>query len=161
MGHPSAFALPITNGLVEICEANWRDLGALRSLEKVCFPKDAWPLWDLIGVLTLPNVVRLKASTEEDMVGFIAGDEQRSQDLAWIATLGVKPQYRRQGIASALLRLCEARLSATTIRLSVRRSNDAAIQLYQHAGYMPTGIWEAYYQDGEDALVMEKRRART
>ncbi len=160
MKHPSAFALHTSAGLVEIAEASWRDLNALRNLEKACFPKDAWPVWDLIGVLTLSNVVRLKALVHEEMVGFIAGDEQRSQNLAWIATLGVKPEYRRQGIASALLRLCEARLSAATIRLSVRHSNSAAIQLYQNAGYVPTGIWQAYYQDGEDALVMEKRRLK-
>ena len=52
-------AVPGSSVVIE--PATWRDLNALRHLEKVCFPLDAWPLWDLVGVLTLPNVVRLKA----------------------------------------------------------------------------------------------------
>ena len=65
----------------QILSAGWRDLGSLRRLEKICFPEDAWPLLDLIGVLSLPNVVRLKAvklvdSAAETMIGFIAGDRR-------------------------------------------------------------------------------------
>jgi ribosomal-protein-alanine N-acetyltransferase len=140
----------------EILPAGWRDLGALRRLEKVCFPKDAWPLLDLIGVLSLPNVVRLKAILDDQMVGFVAGD-RRSDDLAWIATIGVLPAYRRRGIAAALLGECESQLNVTRIRLSVRLGNTGAIHLYQHFGYRRIDIWPDYYQDGTDALVFEKQ----
>lgn len=136
--------------------ATWRDLNALRHLEKVCFPKDAWPLWDLVGVLTLPNVVRLRAVVEHQMIGFIAGDVRPSERLAWIATIGVLPEYRGRGIGRALLQACEQRLTTPHVRLNVRISNQAAIQLYQTSGYQRAGIWPAYYQDGEDALIMEK-----
>ena len=138
--------------------ATWRDLNALWHLEKVCFPQDAWPLWDLIGVLTLPNVVRLKAVQDSTMVGFIAGDLRPTQNLAWIATLGVLPEYRGQGIGKALLQKCEERLFVPRINLNVRASNQAAIQLYLNSGYQKAGIWPVYYQDGEDALLMEKAR---
>jgi ribosomal-protein-alanine N-acetyltransferase len=138
--------------------ATWRDLNALWHLEKVCFPQDAWPLWDLIGVLTLPNVVRLKAVQDSTMVGFIAGDLRPTQNLAWIATLGVLPEYRGQGIGKALLRTCEERLHVPRINLNVRASNQAAIQLYLNCGYQKAGFWPVYYQDGEDALLMEKLR---
>jgi ribosomal protein S18 acetylase RimI-like enzyme len=142
---------------VSIVPANWRDLGALRRLERVCFPQDAWPLIDLVGVLTLPDVVRLKAVVHEDMVGFIAGDVRPAKHMAWIATLAVLPEFRGQGIGSALLQACEARLEVATIRLSVRMSNQPAIHLYRSLGYERIGIWPDYYQDDEDALVMEKR----
>lgn len=137
--------------------ATWRDLNALRYIEKTCFPKDAWPLWDLIGVLTLPNVVRLKAIQDGTMVGFIAGDVRPSQNLAWIATIGVLPEHRGKGIGSALLQTCEKNLEVAQVRLNVRASNLAAIRLYQQNGYQRAGTWPTYYQDGEDALVMEKR----
>jgi ribosomal-protein-alanine N-acetyltransferase len=136
--------------------ATWRDLNALRHLEQVCFPQDAWPLWDLIGILTLPNVVRLRAAIDGKMVGFIAGDIRPSENLAWIATVGVLPEYRRQGIGEALILACEQRLQVSEVRLSVRVSNLEAIHLYVRLGYQKDGYWPAYYQDGEDALVMQK-----
>jgi ribosomal protein S18 acetylase RimI-like enzyme len=143
-------------GPARIEQANWRDLNALRHLESVCFPKDAWPLWDLIGVLTMPNVVRIKAVVQNEMVGFIAGDVRPSQNLAWIATVGVLPKFRGQGIGRGLMLACEAQLSVPRVKLNVRVSNDGAIRLYQELGYQRAGIWPTYYQDGEDALVMEK-----
>jgi len=137
--------------------ANWRDLNALRHLEQVCFPQDAWPIWDLVGVLTFPNVVRLKVVLDGQMAGFVAGDHTGSEDIAWIVTIGVLPEYRRRGIASALIDACEQRLGRGTVRLSVRASNLDAIRLYHTLGYRHYTIWETYYQDGEDAVVMEKR----
>jgi ribosomal protein S18 acetylase RimI-like enzyme len=150
------FSLVVPGGRVWIVPATWRDLNSLRQLEKVCFPQDAWPLLDLIGVLTLPNIVRLKAMIGEQMAGFIAGDIRTSEKLAWIATVGVLPEFRRQGIGAALMRACEERLPVPNVRLNVRTSNQAAIQLYQGMGYERAGLWPTYYQDGEDALVMEK-----
>ena len=139
--------------------ATWRDLNELRQLERICFPKDSWPLWDLIGVLTLPNVVRLKAMLDGEMVGFVAGDIRPRQDMAWIATVGVLPDYRGRGIGAALLEACEDQLEVSAIRLSVRASNQNAIRMYRLAGYRHIGAWPRYYQDGEDATVMEKHIA--
>jgi len=137
--------------------ATWRDVNALRHIEKLCFPKDGWPLWDLIGVLSLPDVVRLKANIDFDMVGFIAGDIRRREHLAWIATVGVLPEHRNKGIGSALIQACETQLSVPRVRLSVRASNLSAIRLYQSLGYQKIGLWPDYYFDHEDAVVMEKQ----
>ena len=140
----------------EIQQAAWRDLNALRQIEQACFELDAWPLLDLVAVLTFPDVVRLKAVTNGKMVGFIAGDRRRSERLGWITTLGVLPEYRRRGIAVGLLELCEKQLGMPEVRLSVRRSNEPAIQLYRRCGYRYHGIWQRYYIDGEDALILAK-----
>ena len=43
------------------------------------------------------------------------------------------------------------------LRLSVRQSNVAAIRLYEGLNYREVGLWQRYYEDGEDALVLEKR----
>jgi ribosomal protein S18 acetylase RimI-like enzyme len=147
-----------SNGSVAIGPATLRDLGTLRTIERICFPKDAWPLLDLIGVLSYPGVVRLKALKENQMVGFVAGDVRRSEGVAWIATIAVLPEYRGQGIGAALLRACEAQIPLSRIRLCVRPSNDIAIELYKHFGYAHIGEWGKYYQDGESALVMEKNK---
>ena len=143
---------------MEITSATIHDLNALRKLERTCFEKDAWPLFDLIAVLTFPDVIRLKAVEAGEMIGFVAGDPRPSQGFSWIATIGVLPEYRRQGIARDLLYACEEQLKTPRLRLSVRASNQAAITLYEKEGYRTTDIWKAYYDDGENAIVMEKPR---
>jgi len=150
-------ATSLPGSLATIQPATWRDLNSLRHLEHLCFPKDAWPLLDLVGVLTLPNVVRLKAEADGLMVGFIAGDVRASQHMAWIATIGVLPEYRGRGIGRTLLEACEAQIHEQSVRLCVRATNQTAIQLYLTSGYQRAGLWPNYYQGGEDALVMEKK----
>ena len=145
--------------VVSIETASWRDLNELRSIERTCFPKDFWPLWDLIGVLSLPGVIRLKAVCDSRMVGFVAADVRRSENLAWIATICVLPEYRRQGIGTALLEKCERKVPMPRIRLSVRMSNLPAIRLYEQLGYRRYSTWPRYYSDGEDALILEKTRS--
>jgi len=140
-----------------ILSATWHDLNAVRRIEAICFPQDAWPLWDIIGVLAFPNVVRLKAVCDGQTVGFIAGDLRPAERLVWIATIGVLPEYRRRGIGAALLQACEANAHLPRVRLNVRTSNDTAIRLYKQMGYVQVGLWPRYYQDGEDALIFEKK----
>jgi len=151
----SQTTVPDSSYVIEL--ATWHDLNALRRIEKVCFPKDAWPLLDLVGILTFPNIIRLKAICDGQMVGFVAGDIKRSERMAWIATIGVLPEYRGRGIGAALLRACEEKLDVPVIRLVVRQSNDSAIRLYERFGYAMMGKWRKYYLDGEDGTVMEKR----
>src|SRR5512138_3018557 len=141
---------------MEIQPANIRDLGALRRLENACFGKDAWPIFDLVAVLTWSDIIRLKAVENGEMVGFVAGDPRPSQGAGWIATIGVDPNYQHRGIGRALLRACEERMKFPRSKLTVRISNDRAISLYEQEGYRVVEIWKKYYNDGEDGLVMEK-----
>ena len=141
-----------------ILTASLRDLNAVRHVEQVCFQQDAWPLLDVIAVLTMPNVVRLKAVCDQHVTGFVAGDIRRNERISWIATIGVLPEYRGRGIGRLLLQACEAQLTTPFIRLCVRVDNRSAINLYEDTGYATVGRWTGYYQDGADALVMEKVR---
>jgi len=143
---------------MDILPATLRDLGSLRRIEQACFLQDAWPLLDLIAVLTYSDVIRLKAVNGDKMIGFIAADPRPSEGMAWIATVGVLPEYRRQGVARALLLECESRVIQPRIRLCVRPLNQAAIRMYQEEGYLAVDTWRKYYSDGENALVMEKIR---
>jgi len=140
-------------------KADWRDYTQLSHLERACFPpEDIWSFWDLIGILTFPGLIRLKAVVDGRMVGFIGGEPEHSRRRGWVTTLGVLPAFQRKGIALALLQKCEHDLAMPVIRLSVRASNEAAIGLYELAGYKISDRREKYYNGGEDALVFEKRR---
>lgn len=141
---------------IKIIPATWRDLMDLHQLEKACFQLDAWPLLDVMGVLTFPQIIRLKAVEKVKMVGFVAVDLRRSQQVAWIATLAVYPEYRKTGIGSKLLNVCEGKINLPVIRLNVRQSNQSAIELYRKHGYQQVDIWKSYYKGGDNALVFEK-----
>ena len=140
----------------KITAATWRDLTAVHRLEKTCFPKDAWPVWEVLGVLVFPNVIRLKAMLANELVGFIAGDYRTRSKIGWIVTIAVHPAYHGRGIGSSLLKSCEERLATPTVRLSVRASNQSAISLYQRNDYQQVEVWPKYYMDGENGLVFEK-----
>ncbi|MEI7849706.1 MAG: GNAT family N-acetyltransferase [Chloroflexota bacterium] len=141
-----------------ITSANLLDLNSLRHLEKICFPQDAWPLFDLISVLSMSGVVRLKAVENGEMIGFIAGDPRPREGISWIATICVLPEFRGQGTGRALLQTCEDLLPTSIIHLCVRISNIDAIRMYKKAGYQNIDRWAKYYTDGEDGIIMEKMK---
>lgn len=141
---------------MEITPATLLDLTALRKLEHTCFDKDAWPLLDLMAVLTWPEIIRLKVVEDGEMIGFAACDPRPTQSAAWIATIAVDPRWQRRGIGRMLLRACEERVKLPRVKLSVRISNQGAISLYEQEGYQVVDVWGRYYSDQEDALVMEK-----
>ena len=79
-------------------------------------------------------------------------------DEVHIATIATHPEFRRQGIAQALLAHV-LKLGATEGALSsfleVRASNLAAQAMYRKFGYEETGRRPRYYKDnGEDAILM-------
>lgn len=150
--------MPSTQSDIQFKPANIKDLRGLYRLEHTCFELDAWPLLDLVAVLTWPGIVRLKAVCGSQMVAFIAGDVKPQEGVGWITTIGVLPQYRRMHIASQLLQICETQMAMPRVRLSVRRSNIGAIAMYIRHGYTQVNTWPAYYNGGEDALILEKRR---
>ncbi|HWQ45852.1 MAG TPA: ribosomal protein S18-alanine N-acetyltransferase [Longilinea sp.] len=79
-------------------------------------------------------------------------------DEAHIGTLAVHPQYRRKGLAEAILRLGlteAAHEGARAAYLEVRAGNTAAINLYKKFGYIPVTVRPRYYHDNnEDAVLM-------
>ena len=141
---------------MELTRASILDLNALRKLEKESFAKDAWPLFDLIAVLSFPQVIRIKATENNQMIGFVAGDPRPNDGWGWVATIAVDPRFRLQGIGRALLHACEIELGVPRVRLTVRTSNQGAIMMYEKEGYQTIDIWASYYNDGESAIVMEK-----
>ena len=82
----------------------------------------------------------------------------RVLDELHINNIAVLPDFRRHGIATALLThvLGEGvRLGARRATLEVRRSNEAARALYERFGFTVAGVRQAYYtKPVEDALVL-------
>jgi ribosomal-protein-alanine N-acetyltransferase len=79
-------------------------------------------------------------------------------DEVHINNLAVLPEYRRGGIATALLDRVLADAAARGAHratLEVRRSNEAALRLYEQFGFTVTAVRRGYYtHPDEDALVL-------
>jgi ribosomal-protein-alanine N-acetyltransferase len=92
-------------------------------------------------------------------------DRARAFLLAWLVsdelhvlTVATLPEFRRRGLARALLAyvidFARSR-GARTVLLEVRRSNDAALALYAAFGFVTSRIRPRYYADNqEDAIEM-------
>jgi ribosomal-protein-alanine N-acetyltransferase len=98
----------------------------------------------------------LARDPERRTIGFCS--VWRVLDELHINNLAVLPAYRRAGIGASLLThaLDEgARMGARRATLEVRRSNEAARQLYERFGFSVVGVRQGYYSNPvEDALVL-------
>ncbi len=84
--------------------------------------------------------------------------------MAYIQTIEVAADERRQGIARELLRCVEASARAAgahAIWLHVDAENSAAICLYECHGYAVQGKSEHYYARNRSALVYSKQLAQS
>ncbi len=82
-------------------------------------------------------------------------------DEGYITNIGVLPEYRKKGVATALLkrldRLAKEKELAF-ISLEVRKSNQNALSLYESLGYKTEGCRKNFYDTPkEDALILTKR----
>lgn len=76
-------------------------------------------------------------------------------DELHINTIAVHKPLRRQGIASALVQAVLEKTRATRATLEVRRSNLAALALYEKLGFQVTAVRSNYYQNpNEDGLIL-------
>jgi ribosomal protein S18 acetylase RimI-like enzyme len=142
---------------LQIVRATWRDVRALVQLDRRCFkPIDQFGWYEFFGLCVWPGVIALKAIAGPRIVGFIAGDPRRHEGHTIIVTLAVDPDYQRRGIGERLLWEVEARSTLQRLQLMVRISNLPALHLYRKLNYTIVETWPRYYEDGEDAYVMEK-----
>ncbi len=145
------------NSTYRIAQAAIRDVHAIRRLEQIVFPLDAYSYLSLTTLLLTPGGAYFKATDlVGNLVGFVAGSPDWGSHVDWIVTLGIHPDHRRHGLGRRLLAICEENLSQPRIRLTVRASNEAAIHLYETAAYARIYVEPHYYNDGEDGIVMQK-----
>lgn len=133
------------------------DIDRLEELEKECFSLP-WTREQLISQLPDDMHVFLIAELGGMAVGYVG--MMHVVDEGYISNVAVAPEYRRRGIADALIAAltvrCEA-LSLAFVTLEVRRGNAPAIALYEKHGFVPVGERRDYYElPREDALLMTK-----
>lgn len=132
-------------------------VGQIAALERRCF-SNPWPEAAIVPELTNELSLWLVALCGEQVLGYVGS--QTVMQESDMMNLAVAPEYRRQGIARALVTaLCRALAERESRRLTleVRASNDAAIRLYASEGFAPVGRRPNYYSHPkEDALILRK-----
>lgn len=148
---------------VTVREATRADLLSVFRIEKASFAQP-WPFVVIEQFLGEPGF--LVATTQdgsngETIIGYVIADTRSD---SWgvrghIKDLAVAPTHRRQGVAHHLLNRILGILAtrgADRVKLEVRRSNKPAISLYEQYGFRRHHVIPGYYDDGEDAIVMER-----
>jgi ribosomal-protein-alanine N-acetyltransferase len=140
--------------VAEIRPFVYADLPQVIAIERRAFPTP-WSLAMFVLELSKPSGLCLVATRSQRIVGYTVCSRY---DTVWhVMNVAVDPDLRRQGIARALLAELYDRVGdpGAQFTLEVRRSNRAAIELYERDGFRTAGLRRRYYQDnGEDALIM-------
>lgn len=146
---------------MDIRRAGLADLKAVTAIEKACFDKERYPRQLLEFMLSEKDFTTLLA-VDGRPIGSVTlylrdGDGQ-------IVSLGVLPEHRGRGVATALMDVAEdlAREGgAERVVLQVSVVNVPAMNFYLHRGYVLQGLLKDYYGRGQNAYLMDRPTSRT
>jgi ribosomal protein S18 acetylase RimI-like enzyme len=155
------------------------DFETVYQIDQACYPPDtAYSRADMRAYLGLVGAECVVAEVSED--GASVQKRKRAQSgatpkkiagfciSAWrdtegyIVTMDVLEQYRRLGIATALLAEIEKRLAANgvlRVGLETATDNQAGVAFWQKHGYRTRGVRKGYYPGRRDAHAMTKNIA--
>lgn len=142
---------------VKVIFAEEKHLKQIAELESVCF-SEAWSYESLKSALEHGTrfLVCLKGNK---LLGYVG--VSIILDEGYITNVAVFPEYRRQGIATKILKTLTdfcARQSLSFLSLEVRVSNNNAISLYENFEFKIEGRRKQFYKNpSEDAYIMTKR----
>ena len=145
------------NDVTEIVKMEISHISEVAGIEKECFsvPWSEKALEEEIGNKVSRFFVCLK---DKEVIGY-AGMHIMSGEC-YIDNIAVKMSHRRQKIGEALLKTLIETAKAENgefISLEVRKSNAAAISLYEKYGFKNVGVRKNFYDlPTEDAIIMTK-----
>ena len=129
----------------------------IAQLEKLCF-SDPWSERSIASELDNHLAYWLVAMDGDTVAGYIGS--QTVLDETDMMNVAVHPDYRRRGIAEALVTALVEVLkekNSHCLTLEVRASNASAISLYMRSGFQQVGLRKNYYRNPkEDALILRK-----
>ena len=149
----------MSNHRLEFRRLELRDLNEIELIERSSYATP-WSRSMFAGELAKPSSLSLGAFDTEsgELLGYLI--ISRYVDAWHVMNVAVRPDRRRQGIASLLMNRLFDLTSGRSRRgytLEVRVSNTGAIKLYERLSFHPRGVRRGYYTDNrEDALIMWK-----
>lgn len=143
--------------MIEIRQMTRAHVPQVAELEKICFA-DPWSERSVASELENPLSYWLVALEGGTVAGYVGSQTVLGEtDMMNVA---VRPEFRRQGIAEALILVLIEDLKARQshcLTLEVRDSNASARALYEKLGFLEVGRRKNYYRNPrEDALILQK-----
>jgi ribosomal-protein-alanine N-acetyltransferase len=138
------------------------DFAQIYAIEELCFqPPFRFSRGYLRQLVQSAASATWIAEQDDEIAGFAVAEWAQSTDApdAYIQTIEVAPEHRRQGIGNELLRRVEGSAhdaGAGSIWLHVDSENGQAIKLYEAHGYSREGREEHYYARSRAALIYRK-----
>lgn len=140
---------------VSIVDMTTDDVPEVAGIEAASF-STPWSETSFYNEVTRPGSISKTARQGDRIVGYICAS--RVMDEGHILTLAVLPEFRRLGIASALIESIITELGKEGCRfifLEVRASNQAARKIYERFNFRLFGLRKEYYKwPVEDAALM-------
>lgn len=139
------------------------DITRLLEIENACFKQDRLTQRSLKHFLTSPTATLLLVETAQGIMGYGLVLCHHATSLARVYSLAIHPKAANQGLGNLLLdQMEEIALAADKlfIRLEVAENNAIALHVYTKRGYTTTALVPDYYEDGTDAIRMEKKLQR-
>lgn len=151
--------MPKPSTKVSIRIADSDDLDDLVNLEIRCFSGDHMSRRSYAAALRNPRAILLVATQSETLLAAASLFRRADSRAGRLYSIAVDPAARGQGLGKKLLMAVEhaaVKRRLQSLRLEVSVHNKAAIRLYRNNGYGITGRIAQYYEDGSDALRLEK-----
>ncbi|MEM4943599.1 MAG: ribosomal protein S18-alanine N-acetyltransferase [Saccharolobus sp.] len=145
------------------------DIEEIMKINRLTLPEN-YPYYFFVEHLKEYNLAFYVAVVENKVVGYIMpriewgfSNFKHPPTLTrkgHVVSIAVLEEYRRKGIATALLEASMKSMKndykAEEVYLEVRVSNYNAINLYEKLGFKKIKVLRSYYADGEDAYLMAR-----
>ncbi len=131
-----------------------KDLDRVMQIEQRTFP-NPWRRSFFLADMHRQDALCVIAENENGVAGYLVA---WGRNEVHIANIAIAAELRNQGIGTELMKRAlefAKQQAAENVYLEVRVSNTGAQRFYRRFGFIPTYIRKGYYENGEDAIVME------
>jgi len=135
------------------------DLPAVLATEDASF-REPWGDEDVLRQLRQRNCIGVVAEVGERVIGHMV--YELYEDHIGVCRLAVDPDHRRRGVGRQLVAKLLGKLSTPrrpACTLYVGERNMPALLFFRRLGFLADRVERAYYEDGDDAIVMTYRLA--
>ncbi|MDO5424750.1 MAG: ribosomal protein S18-alanine N-acetyltransferase [Eubacteriales bacterium] len=144
--------------MLELRPMREEDLEQVEAIERAIF-SCPWTLEGFRSSMQAAGNLYVTALWDGNVAGYCG--LWRSFEEGDITNVAVGEDFRRRGIAENMLRFLmelAGKEGVTQFTLEVRKSNEAALRLYEKLGFCSEGIRKNFYEKPvEDAVIMWKR----